>query len=94
MKNRSEEITRQLAVLTQFRGDHTEKYQNLGIGEAGKVAETTVHDEVEAERLQPTTRERMIKCSCGHTVPASWVMSANAGSSCPDCYDRMSDKYL
>lgn len=33
----------------------------------------------------------MKKCSCGHTIPTSQVMSASMGSSCPDCYDRMSE---
>jgi uncharacterized membrane protein len=33
----------------------------------------------------------MKKCSCGHTIPAHLAMSASMGSSCPDCYDRMSD---
>ena len=32
-----------------------------------------------------------VKCDCGHTVPASQRMSASLGTSCPDCYDRMSD---
>lgn len=36
---------------------------------------------------QPT----LVKCSCGHSVPKSQVMSASLGSSCPDCYDRMSN---
>jgi hypothetical protein len=30
------------------------------------------------------------KCSCGHTVPKQSAMSTSTGSSCPDCYDRMS----
>ena len=32
----------------------------------------------------------MVKCRCGHTIPRSMVMAASMGSSCPDCYDRMS----
>ena len=32
----------------------------------------------------------MKKCSCGHTVPAALVMSTSSGTSCPDCYDKMS----
>lgn len=34
---------------------------------------------------------QLVKCACGHSVPAAQVMSASRGSSCPDCYDRMSD---
>jgi hypothetical protein len=32
----------------------------------------------------------MAHCDCGHTVPTSQRMSASLGTSCPDCYDRMS----
>lgn len=31
----------------------------------------------------------MVICDCGHTVPASSVMSTSRGTSCPDCYDKM-----
>jgi hypothetical protein len=34
---------------------------------------------------------KMVMCDCGHEVPASQAMSASMGTSCPDCYDRMSD---
>jgi hypothetical protein len=33
----------------------------------------------------------MVKCRCGHTVEATLVMNTSRGTSCPDCYDRMSD---
>lgn len=36
---------------------------------------------------QPVT---MVRCDCGHTVPQGESMSASLGTSCPDCYDRMS----
>ena len=35
--------------------------------------------------------EEMVKCSCGCTVARSEVMYASMGTSCPDCYDSMSD---
>src|SRR5271157_4380625 len=43
--------------------------------------------------VEPVVEQKieMKKCSCGHTVPSSQVMSASMGSSCPDCYDRMSE---
>jgi len=31
------------------------------------------------------------KCSCGHKIPDTLVMSASMGTSCPDCYDAMSN---
>lgn len=33
----------------------------------------------------------LVKCACGHAVSKSSVMSASMGSSCPECYDRMSE---
>jgi hypothetical protein len=33
----------------------------------------------------------MIKCACGHTVAKSTAMTTAHGTSCPDCYDRMSN---
>ena len=41
---------------------------------------------------QPATTQqvKMTRCSCGHTVAAAQVMNASLGTSCPDCYDRMS----
>ncbi len=33
----------------------------------------------------------MVKCSCGHTIPKNQVMSASMGTSCSNCYDRMSE---
>jgi len=33
----------------------------------------------------------LVRCSCGHSVLAIQVMSTSRGTSCPDCYDRMSD---
>ena len=35
--------------------------------------------------------EENVMCDCGHSVPKVLVMRASLGTSCPDCYDRMSD---
>jgi hypothetical protein len=34
---------------------------------------------------------QIVKCSCGHEAEKSSVMYASRGTSCPDCYDRMSN---
>jgi hypothetical protein len=34
---------------------------------------------------------QLVRCSCGHSVERTLVMSASQGTSCPDCYDRMSE---
>jgi len=33
----------------------------------------------------------LVTCSCGCEVPRAFVMNSSMGTSCPDCYDRMSD---
>ena len=46
-----------------------------------------------AHQVQPRAARPapvMVACSCGHTVESGSVMSASLGTSCPDCYDRMS----
>jgi len=48
--------------------------------------------QIESQERQPQSRTaKMVRCDCGHTVEADLVMSASLGTSCPDCYDRMSD---
>ncbi len=46
-------------------------------------------------RPRPAKRARktveMVRCDCGHDVPRRMQMSASMGTSCPRCYDRMSD---
>ena len=34
---------------------------------------------------------KLVRCDCGHSVPSVQVMSTSQGTSCPDCYDRMSE---
>jgi hypothetical protein len=83
-----------MEAYREWMGDYTSKPEVKAELDAIVInfpPETSVEDEQEAERLQPTTTRRMVKCNCGHTVPQALVMSANLGTSCPDCYDRMSD---
>lgn len=75
--------------------DNKEKRDGFGIGEAGQVPASTPMDDLEAARLQGRSKydyPEGRKLSCGCTVfYAAHVMSASMGTSCPDCYDRMSD---
>jgi len=41
--------------------------------------------------LPPTPEPEWIECDCGHSVPIGTRMTTSTGTSCPDCYDRMSD---
>jgi hypothetical protein len=49
------------------------------------------HSEGWIRRKRTAPKIETKKCACGHTVEKSQVMSASMGSSCPDCYDRMSN---
>ena len=49
-----------------------------------------VHEARVAANAAAAAKIPMVKCNCGHTVPRGSVMSASLGTSCPDCYDRMS----
>ena len=42
-------------------------------------------------RDRETVRVATVRCDCGHDVPRRMVMNASMGTSCPRCYDRMSD---
>lgn len=55
------------------------------------AARTIAPPDDTGEARQPSQREALITCDCGHKVPGSAVMSTSRGSSCPDCYDEMSD---
>lgn len=39
----------------------------------------------------PEPQPEMVRCDCGHECERGLVMMASLGTSCPDCYDRLSD---
>ena len=39
----------------------------------------------------PVVKEVVIKCGCGHSMVSHLVMNTSRGTSCPNCFDRMSD---
>jgi len=47
----------------------------------------------DGDALQPRIVKavELVKCQCGHTVNSSRVLSTSHGTSCPDCYDAMSN---
>ncbi len=71
------------------------KRSGFGIGEAGSVPESTSAEDAEAQRLQPVRQPDYPagrRLDCGHVVYwRAFVMGASLGSSCPDCFDRMSN---
>ena len=52
---------------------------------------TQIRDGDAQKNPAPRVAAVMIRCSCGHMVAKNMVMMASLGSSCPDCYDRLSD---
>lgn len=77
-----DEIISRLASGRECRIVGTDWYDNIRDGEA--------HDRRISEINARRADVPMVKCSCGHTIPRDLVMSASLGTSCPDCYDRMS----
>jgi hypothetical protein len=57
--------------------------------EAVEQSKQTAHANIDAAptRVLP----EMVACDCGHECGAAMVMSASMGTSCPDCYDTLSD---
>ena len=47
----------------------------------------------DADAMKPATPKpvTMVRCDCGHTIPQAQAMNASMGTSCPNCYDRMSE---
>ena len=88
-----EETMRAYRAAQRAASDVAAKTSGFGIGEAGQVPATTVQDEIEAERLQPTPRTNLAKCAkCGRQTPRNWLHWTNTqGSVCPACYDRMDE---
>ncbi len=68
----------------------TGKTSGFGIGEAGKSPASTIEDELEAERLQPTRGEGWTCPHCGSIWPSRkhTAMSSASGICCPNCYDE------
>ena len=73
------------------------KYYDGELTAAEKVALTELRQRLEqlqaAEKAARRARRQssaMVKCDCGHSAADSQVMSTSSGTSCPDCYDRMS----
>lgn len=46
---------------------------------------------LESEKKSNIQSNEFVLCDCGCSVSSILVMSASMGSSCPDCYDDMSD---
>lgn len=79
--NRDEVIAALNTGIT-LRNSPNDWYSNCRDGEAV--------ERIMAARRAAAPPVKMVKCACGHTIPSGSVMSTSTGTSCPDCYDRMS----
>ena len=77
-----DEVIAALLTGLELRNDKNDWYS---VCRSGSAYETAM-----AASRAATPPAVMVKCSCGHAVPNTFVMFASLGSSCPDCYDRMS----
>lgn len=77
-----EDVIKTLSSGKTLRNDSADWYSNCRDLEAV--------ERIRAERIANQKPVKMIKCSCGHTIPETSCMSASMGTSCPDCYDDMS----
>ena len=76
--------------------DSTSKYDQIQNGINSMFAEQNVHiNHKNGGGMIRNKRDisKYRKLDCGHTVKkgVGAVMNASTGTSCPDCYDRMSD---
>jgi len=49
------------------------------------------HSKGVIRRKRSAPQVKLIDCACGHSVPQVLVMTSSQGTTCPDCYDRMSN---
>lgn len=90
-------LDRATAFLKYPSRNDLEKLLNDGRGLAAKTGKQSPNYYYDhgMEMIRSTNRIapkiEMVKCSCGCTIPKNLVMCASVGTSCPDCYDRMSD---
>lgn len=78
-----DEVVAALLTGRTLRNDPQDWYMNCRSGRA--------YEEAMTRRQAAQKPVEMVRCSCGHTVPRSQVMSASTGTACPECYDRMSE---
>lgn len=93
------ELEEKLNMAAEKNGMSREKLESLlndGRGAAAKTGEQSPNYYYDHSMAMiraanvPKKQVEMKKCDCGCTIPKMSVMSASMGSSCPDCYDRMS----
>jgi len=68
------------------------RYFEISKGEGDAYRELYAEWEKTREEKKPVAKTiKYVMCGCGHECPEAQVMNASLGTSCPDCYDKMSD---
>ena len=83
-------------IVPAFRGDiNLSRLDVIDALNSGCELRNDSDDWYSICRIQPATKPvadiELVKCNCGHSVRKSSIMSASMGTSCPECYDRMSN---
>lgn len=74
--------------------DRESKRSGFGIGEAGQVPASTIAEELEAERLQPSPKGNAKCARCGRLVNRLTMYGTNRhGPVCEWCYDEIDEDY-
>jgi len=89
-EERTEEFLGRCEVVSEMSREDV-----LAILETNETVRNDFSDWYSNCRFAPVeTKEEIINddviCDCGHHVPSNLVMNASMGSSCPNCYDKMS----
>ena len=58
---------------------------------ASSQAATDIYEQRESQQQAARQNMHMVRCDCGHECPANLRMTTSWGTSCPCCYDRMSE---
>lgn len=89
-------LTETISAAVEFNRTTTEEIiKNLESGNAVQWCKSPNyyydHSYGVIRRKRISKPVEMVLCDCGHEVRRGLVMSASLGTSCPDCYDDMSD---
>ena len=74
-----------------LRNDREDWYSNCRCYQAALKLHRARLEKRKRQFEQNFGRPRMVTCDCGHKIPHHLVMNTTRGTSCPDCYDQMSD---
>jgi len=82
----------QMAIdYAREHGENTDIEARLAAGEEVRIIPNYWYAVIrETQKAQKPEKIETVLCDCGHRVRRESVMNTSTGTSCPDCYDRMS----